>query len=207
VRGLIEQRGFSLAQLLKGQFVLRRKLAEQLLLAKEKAYRQGFQQALFTGGLEIVASDDPSFAFTYPADMALYPAHSYYAGAYRFRKHYYPIPGDLKNAGEEFECARQIDLLDDVEFWVRNLVHPSQFWMPTSKQRTYPDFVAKLKDGRLLVVEYKGGDRFTADQEKEKRLVGELWARHSDGKGLYLMAQMTDDKGHGVREQLLAAIE
>jgi type III restriction enzyme len=38
-------------------------------------------------------------------------------------------------------------------------------------------------------------------------LVGELWARHSDGKGLYLMAQMTDDKGHGVREQLLAAIE
>jgi type III restriction enzyme len=207
VRGLLDERGFSLAQLLKGQFILRRKLAEQLLLTKEKAYRQGFQQALFTGGLEIVASDEPGHAFTYPADMALYPAHSYYAGAYRFRKHYYPIPGDLKNAGEEFECARQIDLLDDVEFWVRNLVHPSQFWMPTSKQRTYPDFVAKLKDGRLLVVEYKGGDRFTADQEKEKRLVGELWARHSDGKGLYLMAQMTDDKGHGVREQLLAAIE
>ena len=206
VRGLLDERGFSLAQLLKGQFVLRRKLAEQLQIAKEKAYKQGFQQALFAGGLEIVASDEPGHAFTYPAEMALYPAHSYYRGAYRFRKHYYPVPGDLKNIGEEFECARQIDLLDEVEFWVRNLVHPTQFWMPTSIQRTYPDFVAKLKDGRLFVIEYKGGDRFSSDQEKEKRLVGELWAKRSNGKSLYLMAQVSDDVGRGVREQLLAKI-
>jgi type III restriction enzyme len=206
VRGLIEDRGFSLAQLLKGQFVLRRKLAEQLLLAKEQAYQQGFQQALFHDGLEVVASDAPDHAFTYPDDFALYPAHAYYQGAYRFRKHYYPVPGDLKNVGEEFECARAIDLLEEVEFWVRNLVHPSQFWMPTSIQRTYPDFVAKLRDGRLLVVEYKGGDRFSSDTEKEKRLVGELWADRSDGKGLYLMAQKTDGKGRNVRAQLLAMI-
>ncbi len=70
----------------------------------------------------------------------------------------------------------------------------------------YPVFVAKLKDGRLFVVEYKGGDRFSADQEKEKRLVGELWEKRSGGKGLYLMAQMSDDKGRDVREQLLAKI-
>jgi type III restriction enzyme len=206
VRGLLEERGFSLAQLLKGQFVLRRKLEEQLLIAKETAYRQGFQQALFADGVEIMASDEPGYAFTYPADMALYPAHSYYRGAYRFRKHYYPVPGDLKNTGEEFECARQIDLLDDVEFWVRNLVHPTQFWMPTSRQRTYPDFVAKLKDGRLFVIEYKGSDRFTSDEEREKRLVGDLWEKRSGGKGLYLMARNIDDKGRDVRSQLLAAI-
>lgn len=213
VRGLLEERGFSLAQLLKGQFILRRKLAEQLQLAKEQAYRRGFQQALFGGGSEIVASDGPDHGFTYPADMALYPAHSYFrADTMRFRKHYYPVPGDLawKTPGgtltEEFLCAQQIDLLDEVDYWVRNLVHPSQFWMPTSTQRTYPDFVAKLKDGRLLVVEYKGGDRFTAAQEEEKRMVGELWAKRSNGKGLYLMARKTDDKGHDVRGQLLAAI-
>jgi type III restriction enzyme len=203
VDGLRNDRGFSLAQLLKGQFILRRKLEEQLLLAKEKAYAAGFQQALFEGGLELVARGEPDHAFAYPADMALYPAHSYYQGAYRFKKHYYPVPGDLKNAGEEFECARQIDLLDEVEFWVRNLVHPSQFWMPTSRQRTYPDFVAKLKDGRLFVIEYKGGDRITADQEEEKRLVGELWAKRSNGRGAYLMAS----KANGdLRGQLLAAI-
>ncbi|PNS08420.1 DEAD/DEAH box helicase [Solilutibacter silvestris] len=212
VDGLLRERGFSLAQLLKAQFILRRKLSEQLQIAKERAHADGFQQALFHDGLELVSSDAPGHAFIYPADMALYPAHWYYRGAYRFRKHYYPIPGDLDwkthggKVGEEFECAQQIDMLDEVEFWVRNLVHASQFWMPTARQRTYPDFVAKLKDGRLLVVEYKGGDRFSSDQEKEKRMVGELWAKRSNGKGLYLMTQKVDEKGRSMREQLLAAI-
>jgi len=212
VDSLLNDRGFSLAQLLRGQFVLRRKLEEQLLLAKDNAYRGGFEQLLFGQGNDIVASDAPDHTFTYPADMSRYPAHWYYRGAYRFRKHYYPVPGDLswKTPGgavtEEFECAQAIDTLDEVEFWVRNLVHPTQFWMPTSSQRTYPDFIAKLKDGRLLVVEYKGGDRFTADQEKEKRMVGELWAKRSGGKGLYLMARKIDDSGHNVREQLSAVL-
>lgn len=212
VHGLLDERGFSLAQLLKGQFVLRRKLTEQLETAKERAYRDGFQQALFHDGLEIVTNDGPDHAFAYPPDMARYPAHRYYQGPYRFKKHYYPVPGDLdwKTPGgtvtEEFECAQAIDFLDEVEFWVRNLVHDSQFWMPTASQRTYPDFVAKLKDGRLFVVEYKGGDRFTADQETEKRLVGELWAKRSDGKALYLMSRKIDDKGRNLRDQLLAGI-
>lgn len=213
VRGLIEDRGFSLAQLLKGQFVLRRKLAEQLQLARGEACKEGFQQALFGGDPALVATlDDPDVCFAFPADMGRYPARRYYQGSYRFRKHYYPVPGDLdwKTPGgrvcEEFDCAQAIDLLDEVEFWVRNLVHDTQFWMPTSRQRTYPDFVAKLKDGRLFVIEYKGGDRFSSDQEKEKRLVGELWAARSNGKGLYLMAQKTDDRGRDIRTQLLAAM-
>lgn len=212
IRGLQEERGFSLAQLLKGQFILRRKLAEELQAAKIEAYKNGFQEALFDGGLEIVTSDGPDHTYTYPADMALYPANSYYRGPYRFRKHYYPVPGDLlwkTPAGkvtEEFECAQAIDFLDDVDFWVRNLVHASQFWMPTSRQRTYPDFVARLKDGRLLVIEYKGADRISADQEKEKRMVGELWAKNSGGNGLYLMAQKKDEKGRNVREQIRAVI-
>lgn len=212
VRGLLADRGFSLPQLLKGQFVLRQKLSEQLALAKERAHQRGFQQALFEGGLDLVASDEPDHAFRYPADMAKYPAHTYYRGPYAFRKHYYPVPGDLNwktpggAIGEEFECAQAIDMLDDVEFWVRNLARPSQFWMPTAKQRTYPDFVAKLRDGRLLVVEYKGSDRFTADQEAEKRMVGALWAKRSSGRGLYLMARKSDDKARNVRAQLLATI-
>jgi type III restriction enzyme len=213
VHGLLNDRGFSLAQLLKGQFILRRKLAEQLQIAKAQAYREGFQQALFHNGLELVTSDGADHAFTYPTGMALYPARSYFrADTMRFQKHYYPLPGDLAwktpkgVLTEEFLCAQAIDLLDEVDFWVRNLVHPSQFWMPTSTQRTYPDFVVKLKDGRLLVVEYKGGDRFTAEQEQEKRMVGELWAQRSNGKGLYLMARKLDGRGRNVRDQLLAAI-
>ncbi|MEL1264428.1 DEAD/DEAH box helicase [Pseudoxanthomonas putridarboris] len=214
ISGLSQDRGFSLSQLLNGQFVLRRKLSEQLQLAKVEALKDGFQQALFGDAAEVVVSDEPDAMFTYPADMTLYPAHSYYqGGTYRFRKHYYPFVGDLQwktaggKVGEEFLCAQAIDQLDEVEFWVRNLVDRSQFWMPTAKQRTYPDFVARLKDGRLLVVEYKGGDRYSSDTEKEKRMVGELWATKSKGKGVYLMAQMKDEKGNSVTEQLKAAIE
>ncbi len=213
ISGLSQDRGFSLSQLLNGQFVLRRKLSEQLQLAKVEALKDGFQQALFGDAADVVVSDEPDAMFTYPADMTLYPAHSYYqGGTYRFRKHYYPFVGDLQwktaggKVGEEFLCAQAIDQLDEVEFWVRNLVDRSQFWMPTAKQRTYPDFVARLKDGRLLVVEYKGGDRYSSDTEKEKRVVGELWATKSKGKGIYLMAQIKDEKGNSVTEQLKAAI-
>ncbi len=213
ISGLSQDRGFSLSQLLNGQFVLRRKLSEQLQLAKVEALKDGFQQALFGDAADVVVSDEPDAMFTYPADMTLYPAHSYYqGGTYRFRKHYYPFVGDLQwktagsKVGEEFLCAQAIDQLDEVEFWVRNLVDRSQFWMPTAKHRTYPDFVARLKDGRLLVVEYKGGDRYSSDTEKEKRMVGELWAAKSKGKGIYLMAQLKDERGNSVTEQLKVAI-
>lgn len=215
ISGLSEDRGFSLSQLLNGQFVLRRKLGEQLQIAKAQALKDGFQQGLFGADVDIVVSDDPSAMFTFPADFSRYPGHSYYelqGGTYKFRKHYYPFVGDLQwktssgKLGEEFLCAQAIDQLDEVEFWVRNLVDKSQFWMPTSRQRTYPDFVARLKDGRLLIVEYKGGDRYSADSEKEKRMIGELWATKSKGKGIYLMAQLKDEKGNSVTEQLRAAI-
>ncbi|MCO5108839.1 MAG: DEAD/DEAH box helicase family protein [Burkholderiaceae bacterium] len=210
--GLMKERGFSLAQLLRGQFVLRRKLQEQLEVARRSAMAEGFQDALFSNQSAVVSSDDPGYAFAYPPDLSQYPARSYYNGSYRFQKHYYPVPGDLKwrtDGGvdtEEFKCARAIDMLDEVKFWVRNLVHPSQFWMPTAHARTYPDFVALLNDGRLLVVEYKGGDRFSNDDSQQKRAIGDLWAARSNGKAIYLMAQKNDG-GRGLREQLLAAIQ
>jgi hypothetical protein len=50
------------------------------------------------------------------------------------------------------------DGLPDVEFWVRNLERQPiySFWLQTSNDRFYPDFIAKLKNGKILVVEYKG---------------------------------------------------
>jgi type III restriction enzyme len=49
--------------------------------------------------------------------------------------------------------------------------------------------MALLRDGRVLVVEYKGSDRATADDAKEKRLIGELWADRSHGICLFLMVE------------------
>jgi type III restriction enzyme len=96
--------------------------------------------------------------------------------------------------GEEFECARFIDTLDEVEFWVRNLErrHSSSFWLQTSTDKFYPDFVCKLKDGRYLVVEYKGEDRWSNDDSKEKRDIGGLWESRSGGNCLFIMPKGKD---------------
>ncbi len=51
--------------------------------------------------------------------------------------------------------------------------------VPTSRYRFYPDFVAKLKDGRILVIEYKGAKLSEAVSEKEKNDIGKLWASRS----------------------------
>jgi type III restriction enzyme len=40
---------------------------------------------------------------------------------------------------------------------------------------------------RILVVEYKGDDRWSNDDSKEKRKLGELWAERSIGRGLFIM--------------------
>ena len=191
--------------------VLRRKLGEQLQIAKAEALKEGFQQALFGADADIVVSDEPGAMFTYPADMTQYPAHAYYqGGTYRFRKHY-PSWAIFNGRPLGARWVRSSSAPRPSTSWMRwssgfATVDKSQFWMPTSKQRTYPDFVARLKDGRLLVVEYKGGDRYSADSEKEKRMIGELWAAKSNGRGVYLMAQLRDEKGNSITEQLKAAI-
>ena len=72
---------------------------------------------------------------------------------------------------------------NEVKDWVRNLVRRpgSSFWLPTSTDKFYPDFVVFLHDGRILMVEYKGGYIADNADSKEKKAVGELWAAKSGG--------------------------
>ena len=107
--------------------------------------------------------------------------------------------------GEEFKAAQQLDSIGEVEFWVRNVAkHTDAFWLPLANGRTYPDFVAKLKDGRLLVVEYKGA-HLVADST-EKKAVGQLWERACNGNGIYVFAEKERD-GMTVKQQIMKATE
>jgi type III restriction enzyme len=102
-------------------------------------------------------------------DPVRYPYNRPYQGRYIFQKHYYPVVGDLRAEGEEFECARYIDTMDEVEFWVRNPERSRKgFSLQTSTDRFYPDFVCKLRDGRFLVIEYKGLVYASNDDSVEK---------------------------------------
>lgn len=206
VAGLMA-RGYDLAQLVRGKYVIARKLEEQIGLARQRAAAATYQDTLFANDAPVMASFDHAYRF----DPNAYPMRYPCAANYRWKKHYYAVPGDLPHKrkdgslAEEFQCAIELDQLDAVEFWVRNLVHPSQFWLPTATGRTYPDFVAKLKDGRLLVVEYKGGDRVSNDDSQAKAQMGHLWQKVSKGQGLYLMATKSHE-GLSVSEQLARVV-
>jgi len=89
-----------------------------------------------------------------------------------------------------------------VRFWLRNVDRkPNAFWLQLSNGRFYPDFVAMLTDGRIAVIEYKG--KPWAEEAKEKRVVGDLWAEASDGQCLF---DMPVDKDFSSLDALLKSI-
>ena len=55
-----------------------------------------------------------------------------------------------------------------------------------------PILFVNLRMGRYLVVEYKGADRWSNDDSKEKRRLGELWALKSGGRCLFVMPKGKD---------------
>jgi type III restriction enzyme len=86
-----------------------------------------------------------------------------------------------------------IDGLPEVKYWLRNLVRKAtSFRLQTATDWFYPDFVCQLTDGRVLVVEYKGGDRYTAEDAEEKRTIGAVWESRSNGRCLFTMPKGND---------------
>lgn len=201
---LLNDRPFNLTTLLRGKFVLAKVLEEKIRTYRQHAYQSGYQETLFGPN----AAVETSLEYTFRYDPRVYPAHEGYQGSYRFQKHFYPVIGELKASGEEFTCAQAIDRLPAVRYWVRNLARQPQasFWLPTATDNFYPDFVALLEDGRLLVVEYKGEHLADGLDAKEKRDVGLLWEHGSKGRGLFLMAEDRDRAGRGVYDQLCAKV-
>ena len=191
VRGLVETRGLTVDYLALDKYRLRQAVAAKIDAHRKNAHKIAYQALLVPDcATPLVVS--PEICFSY--DTQNYPYNTLYRGAYRFQKHYYKEVGDLRSEGEEFECAQFIDSLAELNYWVRNLERrPSQsFWLQTSSDRFYPDFVCLLNDGRYLVVEYKGADRWSNDDSREKRDIGGLWEARSGGRCLFVMPKGKD---------------
>jgi len=63
-----------------------------------------------------------------------------------------------------------------------------------------------LSNRRIIIIERRGETYKTNDDSAEKRLVGDLWAKHSQGNFLFLMAVKKDGNGQGVHQKILNAI-
>lgn len=134
----------------------------------------------------------PDKCFEFPL-CSVYPAPSLYLGSIKFHKHYYQNIAAMN--GEESKCAILIDSHPKVRFWVRNLVRPDfAFWLPTSSDRFYPDFVALLSDGRFLDAEYKGANIAPEESRDsaEKQTIGQLWEARSAGRCLFRMLTLVN---------------
>jgi len=191
--GLIESRRLTVDQLACQKFRLRTAVAEKIDQHRRAASLQAFQRVLFSPEAEPIEVS-PEVCFDFAEDR--YSPNWYYEGAYKFRNHFFPLVGELKEGSEEGEdkCAIFLDQLPAVKYWVRNLARraDSSFWLQTSTDKFYPDFVALLHDGRILVVECKGEHLWSNDDSKEKRTVGELWEDQSKGACLFVMPKGPD---------------
>lgn len=85
--------------------------------------------------------------------------------------------------GEERIFVDRIDLLDNIDFWVRNREKVDPFYIQGWKKgKFYPDFVAVTKKGNIVALEWKGEDRLDNPDTKYKEEIAKVWEKLGKGK-------------------------
>lgn len=164
----LQAKGQVLPELDRGRFRLAAGVDQYWASHRERLRKEGFAAALM---------DTEAFAASPSQHFAFGPEDEYSPTALSpsiYSRHRYLRVGAMN--GEELQVALALDSLPSVAQWVRNLEYSRTtcFWLQASLQAFFPDFVALLKDGRTLVVEYKGAHLIAKDQDK--KAVGERWA-------------------------------
>lgn len=98
-------------------------------------------------------------------------------------KNLYVEEGEMNDF--EKSVINDIANLDTVQFWHRNLERGKGF-MLNGFINHYPDFIVKMKNGRIILIETKGDDRDNSDS-KNKLKLGEKWASKAGDKYRYFM--------------------
>lgn len=186
---LIEKRSIKLDELVYSKFRLRSALEEKIKDAKLQAMKSIYQTLLLDQtnfssiGGESIEFKEGRYAY----DRA-------YSGFTDLPKHFFPVIGNLDDKGEEFDCAVFLATqLRGVKYWVRNVERkPTSFSLQTATDRFYPDFICLLEDGRKLVVGYKNTRDWDLPDNIEKRQLGELWEKRSNGGCLFIMPRGKD---------------
>ena len=190
VSHLMIGRSMHIAALMRCKFILARKIRDKISSIRQQERKSAYQQRLFAPEAKVEISFDNAFSF----EAGMYQGQRRHRGRWKPGKHFLGpdhVPTfDGADDGEEVRCAQALDSLPGVKYWMRNVArHPESFWLPTATDKFYPDFVALLHDGRLLVVEYKGAHIADGADTAEKRAIGELWQRKSKGTGLFSVVE------------------
>ena len=203
---LINVRNLHIAALMRCKFILARKIRDKVDEIRRQERNKVYQQHLFGPGAKVEISFENAFVFR----EGMYQDQRRYRGQWKPGKHFLGpdrVPAfDGKPGGEEEQCARVIDSLPGLKYWLRNVARdPASFWLPTAAGKFYPDFIAQLEDGRQLVVEYKGAHIADGPDTAEKRTIGELWQRKSNSRGVFVVVEKNIN-GRDMRQQVVDAI-
>lgn len=203
VAHLIHTRGITLSSLMRCQYVLARRLQVRLSEIYGIERKAVYQKSLFEADAAPCISFENGFKFF----DGMFEGVRTYQGRTTFGKHFtgknqIPAFDGKGEDGEEFQCAMFLDANNLVKHWIRNVAkHPNAFWLPLAGGKFYPDFVAELTDGTVLVVEYKGEHLKSNDDTRQKLAIGALWEKSSAGRGLFLLA-LKENEGANMRDQL-----
>lgn len=200
VEYLTKDRNITISELMIAKYALARKLEQKIKDARLKAQKRAVQINLLDDTTaNVVVNDEFNFEFY----DGMYDGEIPYQGSYKFTKYFLGSNKVSQFDGkEEEECARALDMNKNIKCWIRNVArHKNSFRLPTSTDNFYPDFIAKLNDGRILAVEYKGEHLIDNEDTREKNTIGALWERKSKGKCLFMIAQKRKD-GLNIYEQI-----
>ena len=170
---LIHDRGITLSTLMRCQYVLARRLQDRLSEIYAIERNKVYQGSLFQTDAAPSLSFENGFRFF----DGMFEGVRTYQGRTVFGKHFtgnnqVPEFDGRGEDGEEFQCAMFLDASNKEKHWIRNVAkHPNAFWLPLAGGKFYPDFVAELENGKILVVEYKGKHLAHQPRHQRKRLL------------------------------------
>ena len=181
----LEKRGVTLEQMTAHRHRLFKAVSARVNELEKLNRKMIYETMLFGDGSGTVHVSLAS-VFTFHPDK--YPVGDRYHGL-ELPRHYYKEIGAMND--EEVKCAQVIAHDERIETWVRNLERQPKlsFWIQTSTDKFYPDFVAKLPNGRVLAVEYKGVHLAGSPDTIEKERLGKLWEERSGGQCFFEMVK------------------
>ena len=108
--------------------------------------------------------------------------------------------GDINNF--EKDVIKDIANLSNVAFWHRNPERTNGFGI-NGYINHYPDFIVRLKSGRIILIETKGDDRDNSDSKRKLEL-GKYWANASgDNYRYYMVFNTVQMEGAVTTQELL----
>ncbi|MBR1682221.1 MAG: hypothetical protein IJ700_02505 [Bacteroidaceae bacterium] len=128
---------------------------------------------------------------------------------FRVLEHKYGFRADDERDTSETKSGNKIihgDNLDNVLYWHRNPERGRGFCI-NGFINHYPNFIVRMKSGRIVVIETKG-KQLKNDDSKEKLELGKAWARKAGDNYRYFMAFKQDPLDGAVSiERLLQIME